>query len=255
MSRVPHVSPSIPGAVVLLLLTLSVLPVHADDKAEAGLRTLRGRFADSSSDREKLRQDLLKFRRIWAGEPEAVAAGELLGRLPSPLDKLDAATIPALDRFAWQPKELMAVLGEHRGRHGYPVSGVAYSPDGKTVASGGSTVLRLWDASTLRQRHLLGHGGAVTAIHYSRDGKTLVAAGNDGTVRLWDVSGDKPKAGLVLAAGTSALYGLALPPSGRLLATGGTDTMVHVFDLSGDKPQERTPLVGRCEGVRNRFLD
>ena len=36
---------------------------------------------------------------------------------PSPLDRLDPAQIPAAERFDWQPKELVAVLGSHRGRH------------------------------------------------------------------------------------------------------------------------------------------
>ena len=36
---------------------------------------------------------------------------------PSALDRLDPAQIPAEERFDWQPKELVAVLGSHRGRH------------------------------------------------------------------------------------------------------------------------------------------
>jgi hypothetical protein len=49
----------------------------------------------------------------------------------SPLDELDPASIPADERFAWQPKELVAVLGEHRMRHWSFLRDVAISPDGK----------------------------------------------------------------------------------------------------------------------------
>jgi WD40 repeat protein len=235
---------------VLALLTL--LPAQgpgADEKAEAALKQLSARLADPAADREKVRQDLLAFQRGHFGTAEAIQAADLVSQLPSRLDKLEAAAIPAVERFEWQPKELVAVLGEHRGRHAYPVSCVAYSPDGKTVVSGGSSILRLWDTATLRQRTLLGHGGAVTAVIYSRDGKTLAAAGTDATVRLWDMSGDKPKAGPVITAGTAPLNAVALTPGGHLLATAGADSMVRLFDLTGDKPKDKGILGGHSRPV------
>jgi WD40 repeat protein len=237
-----------PRPVPLLLAVLAVLlaavPVCAGGKAESSLQALRARAADPSGDREKLRQELLAFRRAHTGTPEAVEAAELLAGLPSPLDRLDPAAIPTLDRFDWQPKELVAVLGEHRGRHGSPVSCVAYSPDGKSIVSGGSSWLRLWDPATLRQRTILGSGGSITAVVYARDGKTLASTGSDAVVRLWDVSGDKPKTGPVIPAGTAVLYALAISPSGKLVAAAGQDTIVRVFDISGAKPQEKAALTG-----------
>ena len=67
--------------------------------------------------------------------------------MPSPLDKLDPLAIPSLERFDWQPKELVAVLGEHRGRPWTPVNfaGLSYSADGKTILSQGIGEARLWD--------------------------------------------------------------------------------------------------------------
>jgi WD40 repeat protein len=241
-----------PPRLLLLSCLLALLPapaLRADDKTEAALKQLNARVADPAADRDKIRQDLLTFHRAHYGTPEAVAAAELMSRLPSPLDKLDAAAIPAAERFDWQPKELVAVLGEHRGRHAYPVSCVAYSPDGKTVVSGGSSILRLWDTATLHQRGILGHGGAVTAAVYSRDGKTLAAAGSDATVRLWDMSGDKPKPGPVITAGTGVLNAVALTPGAHLLATGGQDAMVRLFDLTGEKPMDKGVLGGHSRPV------
>src|SRR4051812_5250185 len=49
----------------------------------------------------------------------------------SPLDKFDASTIPALEKFPWHPRELVAILGEHKGRQGGPVTSVAQSRNGK----------------------------------------------------------------------------------------------------------------------------
>src|SRR5262245_40872390 len=69
----------------------------------------------------------------------------------SPLDALDAKKIPPLEKFDWQPPELVAVLGEHRGRQGSTVTTVAFHPDGKLVASGGSNgLIRMWDRTNMR---------------------------------------------------------------------------------------------------------
>ena len=76
------------------------------------------RVESSSGDLIKLREDLLKFRRVYPGTTQAVGAAALLSRIPSPLDKFDPANIPELERFDWHPQELVAVLGEARGRQG-----------------------------------------------------------------------------------------------------------------------------------------
>src|SRR5262245_17974783 len=104
----------VPGLVALRLLFLLRLPVVADDRLDPAVEKFKERLADKSADREKLRQDILTILRNRAGTDAAVQAASLLPQLPSPLDKLDAKQIPELDRFDWQPKELVAVLGEHR---------------------------------------------------------------------------------------------------------------------------------------------
>jgi WD40 repeat protein len=226
---------------VLLFVSVS----QADDRAEATLKTLTTRFHDAKADREKLRLDLLAFRRVHFGSPQALVAADLLAALPSPLDRLDAAAIPALDRFDWQPKELVAVLGEHRCRHGYPVSAVAWSPDGKTVISG-SSVLRLWDPATMRQRDLLGYGSSIAI--YSKDGKTLALAYSS-TVNVLDMAGDKPKGGSGAAAGTSGISGLALSPSAKVLAAACADTQVRLWDVNGVELKEKHTLSGHTGAV------
>ena len=151
----------------------------ADAKAEAALKALADRCQDASGDKDKAAQDVQAFRLAYPGTLYAVRAAALLASLPSPLDKLDPAAIPEIERFKWQPKELVAVIGDHRGRQGGPVACVAVSMDGALVASGGGSLIRLWKPADMRLLSVTGHY-AVTSLGFSRDGKSLVSGGGDG---------------------------------------------------------------------------
>jgi serine/threonine protein kinase/WD40 repeat protein len=91
-------------------------------------------------------------------------------REPAGLDALAADQIPSAERIAGQPKELVAVLGEHRQRHWAPVTCIACSPDGRLIATGGADgVVRLWNAATGKEESALceqvGHVFAVAFLH------------------------------------------------------------------------------------------
>jgi WD40 repeat protein/serine/threonine protein kinase len=257
--RLPRLVLSVAGALLLPLLLAPLVwwfwppaPVATtptpEDPVEAAWQGLQARHRGQGQDRRAYRADLLAFRREHFGTPQALRAAEALRWLPSPLDNLDPLAIPELDRLADQPAELVAVLGEHRGRQGHYPFAAAVSPDGSTVATGGNDYcVVLWDAKTLRRRATMEHGNVVNALAFSPDGRRIVA-GTAGEIHLtlWDVSVEPPRRAAQVSREQSAgtPQAVAFSPDGRTLAASGTGKVIQVWKVEGDSLGE----VGRLEG-------
>jgi WD40 repeat protein len=216
------------------------LPMRAGEtKAEAQLKRLAERAASASGDVEPLRQEIVAFRLSHPGTPEAVGAAKLLHDLPSPLDKYDAKNIHPLEKFPWQPPELAAVFGEHRGRQGGPVTSVVYSRNGKMLVSGSSNgSVRFWDPATMWLQHVTGQSAGTYALAFSKDNALLAGGGGDGHVKLWDVTVQPPKDKGNLKVSSAAILAVAVAPNGKTLAAGSGDTRLSLWELTEDPPRE-----------------
>jgi WD40 repeat protein len=131
-----------------------------------------------------------------------------------------------------------------------PVEGMAFSPDGDTLAVSGGKAVHLWDLATGKERRTLpGPDDELLGVQFSPDGKRLAAACLDGTVRIWD-----PAAGTELSTFVGhqdKVFVVAFAPldggKPQRLASAGKDGRVKIWDLlASNNPQS---LPGHGAGI------
>jgi len=124
--------------------------------------------------------------------------------------------------------------------HGHSrwVSGVAFSPDGKTLAScSDDTTIILWDIETRQPiaPQLQKHTDEVLSVAFSPDGNVLASGSKDGTIILWDVNAHRPLGDPLkshAADKKGAVLSVAFSPDGKVLAAGGDDKEIVLWDVA-----------------------
>jgi WD40 repeat protein len=103
-----------------------------------------------------------------------------------------------------------------------------FSPNGDTVAVGGSRDVRLWDVASGAERsfRLSGHTSVLRSVTYSADGRRIVTASADGTVRVWDAA--RGTALTVSSHHSGRVNGAAMLPGGWIVS-GGDDRTVRAY--------------------------
>ena len=117
--------------------------------------------------------------------------------------------------------------------HGGVVWSVAFSPDGRRVASGSEdNVARIWNLRTGHTANLSGHEGPVRHVAFSPDGSSLVTASQDKTARVWDVATGKVLAQLHGHTGNVESASFAF--DGRNVVTCGDDGTIRFWSGTAD---------------------
>ena len=124
--------------------------------------------------------------------------------------------------------------------HAEAVYSVAWTPDGKSIVSGGfDQTVRLWDVASRKEiKRLEGHTGLVLTVAVDKDGRQILSGGLDKTAKVWEIPASGPSK--TLADNPAAVRAVALRPDGKQLAA-ASGKVVKVWDLDARSRSATSP--------------
>jgi WD40 repeat protein len=201
------------AAVFLMLLLLVTVFYRRAEKAglESKSRELAAFSAASLSD-DPEKSILLGMRAVNATQPPVPAAEQALHQ-------------------AILSSQVRVTLRGHTNS----VNGVAFSPDGKRLATASADhTAKVWDTESGKELFTLrGHTNSVNGVAFSPDGKRLATASADQTAKVWDAESGKEL--FTLRGHSSSVNDVAFSPDGKRLATASQDHTAKVWDTESGK--------------------
>ncbi|BCL38029.1 eIF2A-related protein [Nostoc sp. MS1] len=169
---------------------------------------------------------------------EALKASDKLKHivLEKKRDDIRMQTIATLQQAVYlkpyEAKENRAIQVNILEGHSNQVYSVAYSPNGRQLASASrDKTIKIWDISTGKTLNTLsGHNSEVRSIAYSPDGKYLASASFDKTIKIWNIS--TGRAVNTLFGHNDGVYSVTYSPDGKYLASASSDKTIKIWDIS-----------------------
>jgi WD40 repeat protein len=163
----------------------------------------------------------------------AVAIAPIIG-ISSAIPAQVQETPLAQPNTSFANPRLIYTLTEHLGT----ISSLAFTPDSRTLFSGGSDndgVIRSWDTTTGRRTGIINraHKTAIESMVISPDGQTLASCSDDNTINLWNLRTNRFTRSFI--GHTSNVLSLAVTPNGKILVSGALDG-IRMWDLLQQRP-------------------
>jgi WD40 repeat protein len=177
-----------------------------------GARSLSSHFLDNQSTGDIAQSTRSELRQQTSSEPVT------LPNLPAVQTRIRETEGIFSNRLLLAGIALLVV---GIGGYGYSQLTSRTSPDPTTISTGGI----ITPTNTLT-----GHTGEVNTVAITPDGRSLISAGDDKTIKIWDLQ--TGQAQQTLEGHTNWIYSLAISPDGRTLASGSKDNAAKVWDLA-----------------------
>ncbi len=158
----------------------------------------------------------------------ACRASGLLGNLTGAMCILDANTGRVERRIAAM---------------GWDDRSIAYSPDGKWLASARHEEIKIWDPTSGKEvRTLHGHTRPVTGLSFNAESTRLASSGADETVRIWNPT--RSEALFVFRGHIGDVVTVSFRPDGKFVASGGVDETVRIWNAMAPQGARQIPGTG-----------
>jgi WD40 repeat protein/serine/threonine protein kinase len=129
--------------------------------------------------------------------------------------------------------------------HKHAVTAVAYSPDGKWIASGSlDNTIKIWDSQNgFEARSFNGHTGEVSCVAFVTGAKQIVSGSQDNTIKIWETQLDQPN----LKGHVRPVTGVAYSPDNTCLASASKDNTLKIWNIL--RGEELRTLTGHTDVV------